>query len=227
MPELEDNEMILDAADLRRLLLGITRRNSAIFSVPEDQQDATGSMFIPFPRPDRPQPTAHTDDLDVARAVESVWRVHYGPVISAREVEEPPEPRRRPVDLRPTYDDAHRDPDMIDEFAFVDSSFFDSFAAGIAYTNLPETPRAGRRPATTKAFPLLPTAVVDAAPVKPESLTCVVCTNFRVGVTLGPCGHTCVCRDCAKTLQHRNDPCCFPCPICRASVESWLPAYFG
>ena len=50
--------------------------------------------------------------------------------------------------------------------------------------------------------------------------TCVIClTNPREVITL-ECGHIAMCSDCAQALPSPNT-----CPVCRESIERFLPVY--
>merc|ERR1719383_555733 len=55
----------------------------------------------------------------------------------------------------------------------------------------------------------------------PDSLQCVVCLGAEREVILLNCGHVCVCADCGATLIRNNHN----CPVCRATIQSVLPAY--
>jgi len=55
----------------------------------------------------------------------------------------------------------------------------------------------------------------------PESIQCVVCLGAEREVILLDCGHVCVCADCADELIRGNHP----CPVCRGSISSIMPAY--
>ena len=55
----------------------------------------------------------------------------------------------------------------------------------------------------------------------PDSLQCVVCLGAEREVILLPCGHVCVCADCADTLLSQGHH----CPVCRATIASVMPAY--
>ena len=54
-----------------------------------------------------------------------------------------------------------------------------------------------------------------------DSLSCVVCLGAEREVILLPCGHVCVCADCADILITAGHT----CPVCRASIDTVLPAY--
>ena len=60
----------------------------------------------------------------------------------------------------------------------------------------------------------------DGNAERPESEMCVVCLgNERQVITLD-CGHISMCADCAEALPSPK-----MCPVCRASVERFLPVY--
>ena len=54
-----------------------------------------------------------------------------------------------------------------------------------------------------------------------DSLSCVVCLGAEREVILLPCGHVCVCADCADILITAGHT----CPVCRANIDTVLPAY--
>ena len=62
---------------------------------------------------------------------------------------------------------------------------------------------------------------LEAAPaltdrfVVPDAEMCEVCQDFRRTHAFVPCGHKCVCRNCAANIARREDA---ACPMCRAPV---------
>jgi len=55
----------------------------------------------------------------------------------------------------------------------------------------------------------------------PEHRQCVVCLSAEREIILLRCGHVCACADCGRELVRNGHP----CPVCRAVIESVLPAY--
>lgn len=57
-----------------------------------------------------------------------------------------------------------------------------------------------------------------------ETLTdeqrCVVCVNNPKEVIVLPCGHVCLCEDCAVEIKSA-------CPVCRGNIKSKAPAYYS
>lgn len=51
-----------------------------------------------------------------------------------------------------------------------------------------------------------------------ENQICVVCKSNPIEMILLPCGHVCLCEDCAEDITSH-------CPICRAAIELKSPAY--
>ena len=45
----------------------------------------------------------------------------------------------------------------------------------------------------------------------PDSLKCVICINDDKNTIVMPCGHLCICKDCAKELAKGHSP---DCPVC-------------
>ncbi|CEL94011.1 unnamed protein product [Vitrella brassicaformis CCMP3155] len=54
-----------------------------------------------------------------------------------------------------------------------------------------------------------------------EATECQVCQERERSVVLQPCGHFCICLQCAQTMQPRE------CPLCRQAFTNWTPAYFS
>merc|ERR1712215_47179 len=50
----------------------------------------------------------------------------------------------------------------------------------------------------------------------PDTLECVICMEGMKEVMMEPCGHVCICRNCALTLRTNNR---LRCPVCRASSD--------
>ena len=58
-------------------------------------------------------------------------------------------------------------------------------------------------------------------PPPPAIPECVICTDAVADHVLVPCGHKCVCPDCAELLNIQSQP----CPICRAEIRSAIKVY--
>ena len=52
----------------------------------------------------------------------------------------------------------------------------------------------------------------------PESLECIVCMTGVKEVLLEPCGHVCLCRDCAERMRLPSGR--VKCPVCRIRAET-------
>jgi len=52
---------------------------------------------------------------------------------------------------------------------------------------------------------------------RPREQECTVCMNRQAEVALDPCGHLCVCQQCAGSVAH--------CPVCRGSIHKRLRVY--
>ena len=183
------------------LMVSSTWMNAAVLAA---VLPPTGSLLMPYPQP-------VVDDALPPHTVASNWeayrRVFADEIAGDVRAHTRPILRRHPPhDLQPAHEAGFGGP-------------MPSLATTFRC-------RPATRP-TTKAFPVLSRSVDDPAPTKPEALTCAVCMEARVGVVLGPCGHACACRSCARMLEKKAKPYFFPCPLCRATVESWLPVYFG
>ncbi|TNJ27071.1 Ankyrin repeat protein 2 [Giardia muris] len=50
--------------------------------------------------------------------------------------------------------------------------------------------------------------------------TCVICLTNPKDTLLQPCGHLCVCSNCAERIMNQT------CPFCRIPIESTVKAYF-
>ena len=53
-----------------------------------------------------------------------------------------------------------------------------------------------------------------------DSQKCVVCITDEKNTVVMPCGHLCVCKDCATTISQQRSP---DCPIWRSKVTSFVP----
>lgn len=51
---------------------------------------------------------------------------------------------------------------------------------------------------------------------------CAVCFNERKCCAFVPCGHLCVCKDCADVIQRQTSP---TCPMCRKPITSHFRVY--
>lgn len=54
----------------------------------------------------------------------------------------------------------------------------------------------------------------------PESQVCVVCRQNPREIILLPCGHVCLCEDCADGIHEH-------CPVCRKDIEMKSAAYIS
>ena len=52
---------------------------------------------------------------------------------------------------------------------------------------------------------------------------CTVCLDNPRQVLLQPCGHVCMCKDCADRVRGADNQ----CPICRKHIEKMQPAYIS
>ena len=53
---------------------------------------------------------------------------------------------------------------------------------------------------------------------------CSVCLNEKIEVIIQPCGHACICRDCANILMQSVER---KCPICRHSIKKIQNVYLS
>lgn len=53
-----------------------------------------------------------------------------------------------------------------------------------------------------------------------SSQQCVICLSEEKNTVVMPCGHLCVCKDCATAISKQRAP---DCPICRKKVKSFVP----
>ena len=52
----------------------------------------------------------------------------------------------------------------------------------------------------------------------PDSLECIVCMTNMKEVMFDPCGHVCICRDCAERMRLPSGR--VKCPVCRIRAET-------
>jgi len=75
------------------------------------------------------------------------------------------------------------------------------------------------------ASPLPPStafsSTADSPSAPPSDTPCVVCLDRPKQVVLVPCGHVCVCTDCAPQLNSRHE-----CPICRQHFTAQHRVFF-
>lgn len=60
--------------------------------------------------------------------------------------------------------------------------------------------------------------VVDRIDLRAGSVSgseCVVCMSSQINTAILPCGHACMCHECAGELMREADACC---PLCRAKM---------
>ena len=62
----------------------------------------------------------------------------------------------------------------------------------------------------------------DVAMDKEPENKCSVCLGDIRQVALQPCGHLCLCRDCAKIIASQQDR---KCPICRQKIKKFQNIY--
>ena len=75
---------------------------------------------------------------------------------------------------------------------------------------------AGSRP-TFEALKLKLRSAYAAAVAAAAQATCVICCERPPAMVLQPCGHVCVCQDCAPAVQ--------TCPMCRMPVAGCMRVY--
>lgn len=51
---------------------------------------------------------------------------------------------------------------------------------------------------------------------------CVICMDAKITMAFMPCGHMCVCKECAEKYIHAT-----PCPICRKPVGSYVEIFMS
>lgn len=51
---------------------------------------------------------------------------------------------------------------------------------------------------------------------------CVICLDAKITMAFMPCGHMCVCKECAEKYIHAA-----PCPICRKPVGSYVEIFMS
>ena len=59
---------------------------------------------------------------------------------------------------------------------------------------------------------------------KEEAAECTICLSETANTILMPCGHMCVCLECAKAIQKSKHN---HCPICRGTIQSLIPMKKG
>ena len=69
--------------------------------------------------------------------------------------------------------------------------------------------------------PPAPPSVASSRASHEVTSLCVVCLNEPRAVVLQPCSHFAACLTCTLDLLHTEERC--ECPLCRTSVESYLP----
>jgi len=69
------------------------------------------------------------------------------------------------------------------------------------------------------------TAITETVNIEnlPDTRVCVVCLGAERQVILLPCGHVCVCAQCADTLISAGHT----CPVCRSAITNVMPAYIS
>ena len=61
----------------------------------------------------------------------------------------------------------------------------------------------------------------EAAKKAEEKAECVICMDASSSHLLVPCGHYCLCKECAESKLNPGDP----CPVCRVSVQSVVEVF--
>ena len=56
---------------------------------------------------------------------------------------------------------------------------------------------------------------------------CTICLANPFEILFQPCGHVCVCQDCAKTLYEKSQRLQPKCPICRAVINDSQRIYLS
>ena len=67
------------------------------------------------------------------------------------------------------------------------------------------------------------TASAAAADANSESPLCCVCMDRKRSAALLPCGHVCVCVECAGRLRSREQS----CPICRSRIDKFVRLFYA
>jgi len=62
----------------------------------------------------------------------------------------------------------------------------------------------------------------DAAMAREPDNKCSVCLGDVRQVALQPCGHVCLCKECARTISAQQDR---KCPVCRQKVTKFENVY--
>jgi len=57
----------------------------------------------------------------------------------------------------------------------------------------------------------------------PDDKLCVVCLEYARNTLIAPCGHVCVCFECADTIKTSRQP----CPMCRGPIEMVYRVYYS
>ena len=57
-----------------------------------------------------------------------------------------------------------------------------------------------------------------------ETGGCSVCLMEKVEIIIQPCGHVCLCRDCANCLMLKDPK---RCPICRRGIQKIQNVYLS
>ena len=52
----------------------------------------------------------------------------------------------------------------------------------------------------------------------PESMECIVCMENAKEIMMEPCGHVCICRQCAETMRLASGR--VKCPVCRIRADT-------
>jgi len=70
-------------------------------------------------------------------------------------------------------------------------------------------------------------APVAELPAPAEESQCSICIDAPVQTCVNPCGHLCMCMDCADHLvaSHAATRTCPPCPICRVDIKSVIKTF--
>jgi len=87
-------------------------------------------------------------------------------------------------------------------------------AAGISISFI-----ASPLPPSTSSFSSSPSVPADCPSAPPADTPCVVCLDNPKQVVLVPCGHVCVCTDCASQLRRE-------CPVCRTHFTAQHRVFF-
>lgn len=70
-----------------------------------------------------------------------------------------------------------------------------------------------------------PDAQVNPSPQKQtktvQDTDCRICFDKKIDVVLTPCGHHCLCQNCANLVKSKNQG----CPICRKKIDQVVKVY--